>query len=592
MWQELVDLIGMTWIIIVLLAAAVIFCLALVFFVAIFKLFNQSVSQFKKFDASLTDLPGNRIENLEQAKTIASDMMNPEFNDCLDKLFEDSQNIYNGLWVPSPNTRLTLPEILTAPARLIGKKSNGFALLLGGIAGTTLALSVAFVSTDLESFVASDLLRLIAILPFLVGALGLLLLYQASEFYHKKLRHQWEILMVTFERKMPVYSQASETARLIIQMQEYDAHMAKSVASVATHVEAMSSGKLTDAVSNAVKYVMSATVGPAVVKSTESLGLLVNEIEKRMKETDLHVAKLYTELETRQDKQSELWFKRYQEIADTLSYQQENMLKRMTDNEQRLVDDLGKSQKFALEKVVSEQTTTLEHINSVSQKSWSLLQEKLTSIISQLSDNQTTLLTNLQTEQDKVLTTLSETSEQTAMTMRSQYDDIFEKIGHSIDSSFENINQAQQDGMKQMREQQSEAMALLSENQKASLSEIDARQSETLKHINENQSGALTSIAQNQAKAIEDFRQAQFDALAESASRQQETLQQLAENFGEAVSSKLSGYLDPITSRLHDASEALIKAQNYASRMSRMSCVCKTKRRPSCRAASANCSSS
>ncbi len=52
---------------------------------------------------------------------------------------------------------------------------------------------------------------------------------------------------------------------------------------------------------------MAATVSPAIVKSTEALGILVDELAKQMQQTDGKIARLYSELELRQANQGELW---------------------------------------------------------------------------------------------------------------------------------------------------------------------------------------------------------------------------------------------------------------------------------------------
>ncbi len=70
-------------------------------------------------------------------------------------------------------------------------------------------------------------------------------------------------------------------------------------------------------------------------------------------------------------------------------------------------------------------------------------------------------------------------------------------------------------------------------------------------------------MIETQSTAIADLRKAQLDALTESARRQQEALEQVTEDFGSEVSAKLAAYLDPISSRLQDATETLTKAQDY-----------------------------
>ena len=597
-WDRLVEQVGLLWIILVLAAAGALLALLLFFLAWLMKMYSRQLRRMRDLSDSLADLAGCRIENLEQALTLAEAKMNPEFTALFRLLAEDSKAMFDSLWVPSPENRLTLPEILPAAARQVSSRSTGFALLLGGIAASTLALSAAFVRIGLPQLIDEGaLLRLFAVLPLLLGAAGLLVMYQVGDILSRNLRHAWELLMVAIGRKMPVYSHSAETARLIFEMREYDAHMAKSVSEVAGHVQSLSSGKLTDAVSNAVRYVMSATVGPAVVKSTESLGVLVTQLDKQMQQADHKVAKLYSELEVRQTKQSELWLRRYQELADVLTFQQENMNNNLAAVQQQLVNELGKSQKFALDKIVEEQSHTLDHVNSVSQKSWTLLQERLTAIVGQLAASQNSLLANLSEKQQLNLTQIAAAIAGNESAMRGQYESLIENLRQTQaelwekstsgqtavyakliagqDESFaaisaqqreayEQVARSQQEGLRLMREQQLAAIRQLGDSQAIVLQQIDRRQADNFLTVSQQQTEALNRITAAQSVAIDDFRKAQFEALADSSRRQQATLQHLAENFGSEVSSRLAGYLDPISARLHDASEALVKAQNYA----------------------------
>jgi len=589
----------------VLLAIALLVALVILFFVGLFKTHRLAGRRFARLSTELDELSDCKIDNLPLIRELVSEQMNQEFKNCFAKIVDDSEALYRGLWIPPPQTHLTIPEILEPLMVRLSNKSFGFAVLLGGFAVSALALSSGFVIAQSYD---NALLRLFGFLPVVIAAVGMLVLHQANESLAARLQHHWRLLLTAIERRLPTYSHSAETAKLIFQMQVYDAHMAGTVEDLTRQVQSLASGKMADAVANAVKFVMSATVAPAVIKSTDALGVLAVQLEKQIQQIDYKVAKLYSELEIRQNKQSELWFKRYQEISEVLSAQQDTMLKNLTVAQQQLVEELGKSQKFALEKVVEEQAHTLNHVNTVSQKSWSLLQEKLTSIISHLadsqnnlltslSDQQTIILTNLNDQQQQTLNLLTSTSEHTAVTMREQYDSIIKDIRDTQQSlwdqatirqtetfdklqanqnetlaaissqqqtSYEKVSQAQQEGLLLMREQQLEAIRQLSDSQAIVLRQIDERQASNFLTISEQQATALNKITSTQATAIDDFRKAQFDALAESARRQQNALQDLAENFGEAVSGRLAGYLDPISERLSDASEALVRAQSYA----------------------------
>ena len=105
------------------------------------------------------------------------------------------------------------------------------------------------------------------------------------------------------------------------------------------------------------------------MESTEALGILVDELAKQMQQTDGRIARLYSELELRQANQGELWINRYQEISNVLAYQQERLTQDLSANQQKMLTELEQAQKFALEKIVEEQTRTLSEANEVGRQS-------------------------------------------------------------------------------------------------------------------------------------------------------------------------------------------------------------------------------
>ncbi len=606
MWQELIQQVGIIWVILVLLSTAGLIALAVIFFVTMHGMATLAKNKLNRLGQEVDALTSCRIENLPIVQTLVDEQMNKEFKLQFDRLVEDSNLMFGSIWVPDPASRLPLQETLPEPTRISFHKSTGSAVILGGIAVSAMALSSGFVLNG--SLADAAFLRFIALMPFVASALCMLVLYQGSDAYFRQVRHAWQRLMIALERRLPVYSQAAETAIILNQMKDYDARMSQSTQILAEQVQHLVSNKLTDAISNSVKYVMSATVAPAVIKSTEALALLAQQLDKQLQKSDHAIVKLYTDLETRQHKQSELWLKRYQEISEVLTDQQAAMLKNITGSEERLVDDLGKAQKFALEKIVEEQTKTLTHVNSSSQKAWSLLQEKLTQIISQLSEGQTKLLTNLNDQQQQTLLQISTTGEQTSATLAHQYDSIlqqlrqtqsdiwqkladrqsqaydsllnqqkesFTSIADQQQQAYQQASRFQQDSLEQMKAQHSESILSLTSSQTEIMQNLDQRQSQTLQSINEQQMSALQKVNDQQASALNklmtiqqsslmDVRRSQDQTLTEMTRRQQEALQQLADSFAGEISGKLAVYMDPISERLQASSDSLIAAQVYA----------------------------
>jgi hypothetical protein len=606
MWGIFVQQVGLLWIILVCLSAAGLIALATILYLNQRKLALSNRKKLIELSQSIGGLEGCRIENLEPVSDFVGDMMNPEFQSAFTCLAEDSRDIFKMVWIPDPQTRLPLPGILPPAVRAVLRKSSGLAIFLGGLAVSVIALTTGYVLSG--KMLDAPLLRLMAVMPLMVAVLGMLALFYMGGQHYQEIKRAWQELMISLDRRLPVYTQAAETAALINQMKEYDNRMSASVLVLSDKVQSLASGKLTDAVSNAVKYVMAATVAPAVIRSTESLTTLAGEMEKQMKGMDQAVVRLYSEMDARQQKQAELWLKRYQEISEVLTDQQGSFLNTMSTSQQQLIDDLGRSQTFALERIVDEQKQTLQHMNGVAQKSWTILQEKLTLIINQLADGQNRLLTGLTEQQQQTLTTISKTSAETGESLQKQYQTSLDQLQKTQTEIWQQQNEnqkmaydsllvsqkesftaladqqqklqqqtekLQQEGLRQMRDNQAAALKQLTENQATILKEIDQRQAEALLTISSQQATALQTISSQQAQALQEMNtvqnqtlngitRTQENNLTSMAKRQQEALQQLADRFSSEVSGTLASYLEPVTTRLQESANALIAAQDYA----------------------------
>jgi hypothetical protein len=606
MWQDLVQQVGIPWIILVCLATVALAALAILLYVAQQRMVNDYKAKINSLSHSIESLEGHRIENLEVISDLVDKTMNQEFKMLFKRLKEDGAQIFGSIWIPDPKARLTIPDSLPSSVRSILRKKNPALLLLGGIFASALALVTGYILRG--SLINDPLLRFWGAIPFVISLLALLVMYEISERHLQEIRNAWQSLISNMERRVPVYSQAAETAALISQMKSYDARMADSAMTLAEHVKSLASGRLTEALTNGVKFVMSTTIAPSLTRSTETLGNLAQELEKQMALADHAVAKLYSEMEVRQQKQSDLFMKRFQETADILTGQLGTLTKNLSAGQQQLVDDLGRSQTFSLERIVDEQKQTLQHMNNVAQKSWTILQDKLTLVLNQLAEGQIKLLNNLHEQQQNTLTTISESSTQTSEKLQQQYQTILDQLRQAqIDiwqqqdenqkkaydtlvisqkesftslteqqmQVYERSEKAQQASLSQMQANQTASLQQLTENQAAILKEIDGRQGEALQTISSQQAAALLTISDQQANALQQMNsvqnltlnnisRTQEETLAIMASRQQEALQKLSERFSSEVSGTLAKYLAPVTDKLLASAETLIAAQDYA----------------------------
>lgn len=530
MWQELVGQVGIVWVILVLIVTAVLLAMSLVYALIVKKLIELNLGQYGDLLRDMNNIEGCRIENLPAVSDLVASKMNREFDERFGRLAVDSKNMFQDVWIPLPANRLFFQDVLPGSMRQALNQSMPSAVLLAGIAAAALALSSGY--SIYGSMLNTEFMRLVAVLPFIFGALGFLIMRQMRLMYMEKLKAAWENAMVEFERKLPVFNQAAETAALLHEIKAYDLRMSESAQVMSDQVRRLASGQLTEAVSNAVKYVMAANVAPAIMKSTDALSLLAQKIEKQVEQTDSTVVKLYTELEHRQRQQAEVWLKRNQEMTETFTVKQKEYLDHLQKSEQQLVDTLTTAQKHSLDEMTSEQHKTLQEMNKLNQSSWQILQEKLGAILKQLSEGQTRLIENLDKGQQETL----------------------EKMCGEQRKSLDEISDLQQTSLKQLAGQQEEL-----------LGKVEQRQEVILEKIMERQMAALENMGTVQSESLAGFRQHQETVMETMSSRQKEALEELSQNFSGQVSESLGQHLDPLTKRLSAASESLIAAQEYAS---------------------------
>lgn len=281
---------------------------------------------------------GCKIENLRQIQIIIGDRGGPEMKIAMEQLADDCRNQFSGLWIPDPANRLHRSLLINTRVVWLFRSGASTLPLLASIFISSFAIIVAL-ALDITS-IENDMMRLLAFLPLIIGCIGLILLLHVRNRYDLELDQAWQGFIIQLQRKIPVFSQAVETAAMIKTFTQYDLQMTEAARSLSEQVEKLASTQLAEAVTNAVKYVMSATIAPPIQKSSDSLASLAQQLERKLVAGESQLVRLYTELENRQQQQADMLQKRYQEISQTIVLQQKQSLQVIITNSQQTWQEL------------------------------------------------------------------------------------------------------------------------------------------------------------------------------------------------------------------------------------------------------------
>ncbi|MDW7658967.1 MAG: hypothetical protein SCM11_17500, partial [Bacillota bacterium] len=298
MWQQLVEEVGMIWIVLVLLLSAGVLVLTGLLWWLLRGVTVSLIHRLRGLRQDIETLPGCRIENLKQAQVIVGDRGGPDMKLALEQIADDSKTQFEGFWTPDPADRLKWTMLLGVRSAWLMQPSTVTLPFLAAVFVTFLAFVTALAISG-TSF-ANDWMRFLALLPLIIGGLSILALQQNKKTNLDEVLGEWTAFMVQLKRKIPVYSQAAETSALLKSFVHYDQQMTKAARQLSERVDALASGELTESITGAVKYVMAATIVPPIQKSTDSLNILAQQLDKKLVAGENQLMRLYTELEARQ----------------------------------------------------------------------------------------------------------------------------------------------------------------------------------------------------------------------------------------------------------------------------------------------------
>jgi predicted HicB family RNase H-like nuclease len=561
MWQQLVEEVGVVWIILVLLLSAGVLVFTGLLWWLLRGVTGSLIHRLHGLRQDIETLPGNRIENLKQVQVIVGDRGGPDMKIALEQIADDSKTHFEGFWTPDPAERLNWTMLLGVRSAWLMQPSIVTLPFLAAVLVTFLAFVTALAISG-TSF-ANDWMRFLALLPLIIGGLSILALQQSKKTKSDAVLGEWTAFMVHLKRKIPVYSQAAETAALLKSFVNYDHQMTRAAKQLSDRVEALASGELTESITGAVKYVMAASVAPPIQKSTDSLNLLTQQLEKKLVAGENQLMRLYTELESRQQQQAELWIRRYQEITQTLTGQQKHSLQQLVsanqtnwqdlnENLTSLISDLSQGQKTLQADLLTDQKQSLEAIRSESHEVISQMQTQYTTTLSDQSRNQsdaldviqkkvlesvqlinetvTRLTEDLHASQQETLTRLNENQAALLTALDEHQSSALETMDGHLVSTLQEMSGFQGAALEALQENQSQSLHEISESQKTSLQEISERQKTSLQEISESQMASLQEISESQIASLRSLSDTQKASLQELSITQKASLQEVSDS--------------------------------------------------------------
>lgn len=547
MWQELVSEVGTVWIVLVLVFTVGVVVLAGVLWWLLSGVAGSIVHRLTGLRQDIETLPSCRIENLKQAQVIVGDRGGPDMKLALEQISDDSKAQYESHWVPDPGDRLTWSMLLTARNAWLLRASTVLLPLFLAVLVTFLAFVTALAISS-SSF-GNDWMRFLGLLPLVLGGLSLLVLLQSRRQRSEQIGAAWQSFLIQLKRKLPVYNQAAETAALLKAFVHYDQQMTKAANKLSDRVDALASGELTDAITGAVKYVMAASVAPPIQKSTDSLNLLAQQLEKKLTSGENQLVRLYTELETRQKSQAELWIKRYQEMGQTLTMQQKQSLqelvmasqgnwKQLNESLSSLMQDLSGGQKTLQASLLQDQQQSLEAIRQESLSVINRMQEQYVSTLSDQGQYQSNALDEIQKQVLSFVQLANETTlhltndlktsqEQTLAQLCDNQSGMLSAMDTHQTEALSALTAFSQNAIQQLTGSQTETLAEMRQHQDASLAELSGKQSQTLEAIVTQQTATLTELRDQQAALLTEISASSQGSLERISNTQETSLQAL-----------------------------------------------------------------
>lgn len=461
MIQEILAFASIWWLIFISIAIVASMAFPLYRYLANRAKVRQEYSRWRGLTASIDSLNGCKIGNLTQLEAIFAREL-PELTGAIKLLGQDSSDVFRGNWIPVPESRIPYPESCSVESQVAVSNHGAVATGFVGLCLSILAFILAFI--DAGSFSLEPLVSYLSLIPLFLGVLFFLFLYDQRGRLDERLAKAHRGVMLAIERKVPIYTQAGETAVILNRYTDHDHSMLASVRQLTDRVDRMASGEITSAVTDSVKHLLSATIGPPLQRSSEALAQLAFQLEKQMSSSLNTMGDRLIALEYQQTESAKFLQNQYETVTSTLLQQQEmsfkqlgavqslmleqirdqqqQTLKMMTENQQETLSALSEGQQhsyrtlsneqqesvktllaefeLAIKNLVSASESSNNSLAEQNQRAWSELQGGLALTVSSLVAGQEKMTESLASQQTQITNSLTDTQSRILESLTSQ----------------------------------------------------------------------------------------------------------------------------------------------------------------------------
>jgi hypothetical protein len=217
------------------------------------------------------------LDNLAEIRAQVDQTLPGRAAEAMANLARDSQQLYQGRWLPDPRDYLRRTTLLShAQQNLLSYRPAGAILAIGLLC----ALVTLVVEQALPPLYPELALGLI-LLPIALTGMTALLLAAAARTARVHLAEALDDLVHALGRHLPVYSDQTGTAALIDTFLIYDRSMKESLQAFTETAGRLAESDMADGIRRSIEQVLTESVAPSLQQSTAALSQLAGELSQR-----------------------------------------------------------------------------------------------------------------------------------------------------------------------------------------------------------------------------------------------------------------------------------------------------------------------
>lgn len=254
--------------------------LAIVDRVILAKLVQSLVKPLATLTDSVNQLAGRSLDNWPAVSQAAKVHCSSQINRQFKQMEDDCQQLYQGRWIPDPQTVLQLTAWLSPAQRsAISYKPTARILAIGILASLiSLLIQIPLPVTP------SGIGIVLALLPVLAAIGSALPVAAATRHVEQVIRSRLDGLYLALSRRLPVFNDQTGIATLIDAYLDYDNQMQHQLQQFTEMTGRLAESDMADGVRRSVEQVLTESVAPSLQQSTTALGKLAGELTQRQEQ--------------------------------------------------------------------------------------------------------------------------------------------------------------------------------------------------------------------------------------------------------------------------------------------------------------------